>query len=353
MIFEIVDNKLVVVYQEQYLKELELEHYLISTSENDFNVLNSSVFGEPLFIIDNEVKTKDKKRADILAIDINGNGVVIEMKKDSGSLGVETQALQYLADFSKYKGQQFVKRFCKNKNYTEDDLYSFLGSDFNSDNINKNSRIILLARSFEPSIYSMGEWLAEKGVAFRCIQYNSVLLDKRKLISFSISFDKSNTNLYPFIFSNNLREPKIFWHNIGYAEQKWWDYLVKEEVITTNFDCAPNDQGEKILRSYVKNDQIIAFAKGCGAVGLGQIYNPESYRLYAKGSKEDIKNGKHLHRLKIKWKFIAEDIFKDSIPTDFIKKNLGIYHPVSTSVTIDKEKGKHLIEHIQKVLKKI
>ena len=353
MIFEIVENRLNVIYQEHYLKELELENYLISTSENDFNILNPSVFGDPLFIIDNEVKTKNKKRADILAIDRNGNGVVIEMKKDNGALGVETQALQYLADFSQYKGQQFVKRFCKDKNYNENDLYSFLGAEFEYDNINKNTRIILLARSFDPSIYSMGEWLAEKGIAFRCIQYNSVLLNDRKLISFSISFDKSNSYLYPFIFSNNLREPKIFWHNIGYSEQKWWDYLVKEEVITTSFDCAPNDQGEKILRSYVKNDQIIAFAKGCGAVGLGQIYNPESYRLFSKGSKEDIKNGKHLHRLKIKWKYIAEDINKNSIPTDHINKHFKIYHPVSTSVTIDKERGKHLIEYMQKELKKI
>jgi RecB family endonuclease NucS len=71
--------------------ELELEKFLI-TSESEVRILSESIFGEPLLLISNQVRTATKKRADILAIDRNGNGVVIELKRDKGRLGVETQA---------------------------------------------------------------------------------------------------------------------------------------------------------------------------------------------------------------------------------------------------------------------
>jgi len=89
-------------------KELELERFLLPHKESDEPVLESSVFGELLLLISNQVKTRQKKRADILALDRAGNAVIVELKRDSGVLGVETQALQYLADFSAYQGQDFI-----------------------------------------------------------------------------------------------------------------------------------------------------------------------------------------------------------------------------------------------------
>jgi hypothetical protein len=37
----------------------------------------------------------------------------VDNKRDNGTLGVETQALQYLADFSVYQGQNFISYFAK------------------------------------------------------------------------------------------------------------------------------------------------------------------------------------------------------------------------------------------------
>ena len=67
--------------------------------------LNSSVFGETLPLVSNQVRTRASKKADILALDHMGNSVIIELKRKNSPLGVETQALQYLADFSNFKGQ--------------------------------------------------------------------------------------------------------------------------------------------------------------------------------------------------------------------------------------------------------
>jgi hypothetical protein len=193
MLFEIdKDKKALLPYHSTWIPgELELEKYLITSADTEAPILVPSIFGEPLLLISNQVKTNANKRADILALDRAGNGVIVELKKDRGSLGVETQALQYLADFSKYKGSNFIKHFTKDTNTLKVNIEAFIGGNQQIEDINKNSRIILVARSFDPTIYSMGEWLSGKGVSFRCIAYTPVEVHGQKFISFSVAFDRS------------------------------------------------------------------------------------------------------------------------------------------------------------------
>lgn len=347
MLFEI-DKKSLTPFTSSWVpRELELEEYLI-TSDSDAPILDSSVFGEPLMLISNQVRTKVKKRADILAIDRAGNGVVIELKRDKGALGVETQALQYLADFSNYKGRNFIDRFSKNSDQLEESILSFMGGNAEVEDINKNSRLILMARDFDPTIYSLGEWFSNHGVSFRCIQYTPVEIEERRFLSFSIAFDRSPELLFPIIFGSSTREPGIYWHNIARADQAWWEFLVKKGQIPTCFKNQPGDQGEKILKSYIAGDIIVAYAKKYGAVGWGVIDRPSSYKLLQVGDKEDLLGGHCLHRLSISWKSTAKQL-NQGVPSNILHHEFGIYHPVSTSVGIDSEKGKKLIEQLSQL----
>jgi hypothetical protein len=108
-------------------KEIELENYILP-HEAEERQLEASVFGEPLLLLNKEVRTRLAKRADILALDQAGNAVIIELKRRVGSLGVETQALQYLADFSAFKGRHFLAQFCRNDDGLEDKILGFLGA---------------------------------------------------------------------------------------------------------------------------------------------------------------------------------------------------------------------------------
>ena len=63
-------------------KELDIEKYIITQADSGVQMLTEEVFGEPLLLISNQVRTRNKKRADILALDRAGNGVVIELKRD-------------------------------------------------------------------------------------------------------------------------------------------------------------------------------------------------------------------------------------------------------------------------------
>jgi hypothetical protein len=314
-------------------KELEIERYLLSGLDEDERILESSVFGEPFLLVSKQVRTRQKKRADILALDQAGNAVIIEIKRDSGTLGVETQALQYLADFSSYKGREFVARFSRYLASLEDHIQGFVGGNIRIEDINRHSRIILVARNFDPALYSMGEWLSTSGVAFRCIEYTPFEIEGEQFLSFSIAFDRSPEPLYPLSFQSQAREPGYFWHNIGHASNDWWAFLMRRGQISTGFDNQPGDQGERILKGYVSGDKVVAYAKGYGAIGWGVIEKPHSYKLLNPGDRDDRLDGRHLHRLSVVWKTVAPKL-EQGIRPEVLREDFGIFHPLSTSMRI-------------------
>ncbi len=323
-------------------KELKIEKYIFFGTGKKQPILEPSVFGEQLLLVEREATTRQKKRADILALDRAGNCVIIELKRDMGTLGVETQALQYLAEFSVYKGLDFIKHFSKHNKAFEGQVRGFLGDDVDAEDLNSQSRIVLVARGFEPALLSMGEWLSSSGVPFRCIEYTPFEVGTERFLSFSVAFDRSPIPLYRLLFPSKTRAPKFFWHNIAESQEHWWRFLREKGQISTGFGNVPGGQGERILKSYIAGDTIIAYATGFGAIGWGEIEQPSSYKLLPKGHDEDVLQGKQLHRLDVAWKASATRLDM-AIRADVIRREHVIYHPISTSVSIDSDKARNLI----------
>jgi hypothetical protein len=325
--------------------ELELESYLLPASETDEPLLEPSVFGEPLLFIRHQVRTRRGKRADILALDRSGRLVIVELKKDRGQLGVETQALQYLAEFSAYRGRRFIERFEKEVDGFEEAVLGFVGDDVRVEDLNRTSRIVLLARRFDPALFSMCEWLASSGVSTRCIVYTPAEIGGELLLSFAVAFDRSQEPLYPLEFTSPSRTPRFYWHNIGDSSNEWWRFLVDRGVISASFSNQPGDQGERLLRGYVPGDTIIAYAKGHGAVGWGVVPDSPTYELLPAGHRDVPESGYHRHRLSIQWKAAAKSV-EDGLPPGEIRERFGIYHPVATSASIAPEKARALIAEL-------
>ncbi len=336
-------NKLKKVTSNWNPKELDIERYIVEAGESE--ILNSYIFGEDLLIVSNQIQTATKKRADILALDTAGRGVVIELKRDEGTIGIETQALQYLADFSAYRGENFIRRFANNG--IEEKIFGFLGNNIEKNRINDSMRIILMARNFDPALLAIGEWFASNDVPFRCIRYTPIELQESRYLSFSVVFDRSVESLYPLIFRSKMREPGFYWHNISYADARWWQFLVKNSVLPACFDSAPGDPGERIMKSYIKGDTVLAYASGYGCIGWGTIDEDgeDSYKLLPLGDPDDVMKGDCRHRRKINWKATAKKL-SDALHHQEIKNSFGIYHPIQTRVSIEKSKGKQLVEKL-------
>lgn len=159
---------------------------------------NTDILGERLLIIQKEFSGFDdtKERLDLLAIDENGNLVIIENKLDDSGRDVVWQSLKYASYcsgltkgdikdiFQKYLDEQGKKE------HAEKTLCEFLGTeDFSEIELNNDDqRIIMVAANFRKEVTSTAMWLLEHNIKIKCIRVTlyelngQILLDTEQII---------------------------------------------------------------------------------------------------------------------------------------------------------------------------
>lgn len=162
--------------ERKHLQEWLANHPQALTSED----------GEELLIIQKEFDGFDdtRERLDLLAIDKQGNLVLIENKLDDSGRDVVWQALKYASYCANLKKQQVVEIFQRyldeqaRENNTEPDnaqtlLLDFLGvDDLQSAQINtlKSQRLILVAAKYRKEVTNTVLWLSQFGIDCRCFK---------------------------------------------------------------------------------------------------------------------------------------------------------------------------------------
>ncbi|MEK7508772.1 MAG: DUF4268 domain-containing protein [Patescibacteria group bacterium] len=138
------------------------------------------VFGEELLIIQKEFDgfQDTQERLDLLALDKQGNLVIIENKLDSSGRDVVWQALKYASYCSSLNNKNIVDIFNQYlkgngiEKTAEDVLEEFFGdSDYENNLNNGNSqRIILVSGNFRREVTSTVLWLLNYGLRIQCFQ---------------------------------------------------------------------------------------------------------------------------------------------------------------------------------------
>ena len=81
---------------------------LLEEHMEDWISSDSSILGEPLLIVGRQVLIPDTKdRLDLLALDPQGNAVIIELKRGKLKDPVDMQALRYASYISKWRFEDF------------------------------------------------------------------------------------------------------------------------------------------------------------------------------------------------------------------------------------------------------
>jgi len=138
-----------------------LQQYICNSPEEFFQEI-----GQELFLIGKEVKPSDDvdDRIDILALDKQGHAVVIELKRGDHKLQL-LQAISYAGMVSSWDPERFLRDLNQQE---RDKLERFLDEE-DTEKINREQRIILVAEAFDYSVLVAAEWLTEKfGVDIRC-----------------------------------------------------------------------------------------------------------------------------------------------------------------------------------------
>src|SRR5690554_3003293 len=142
--------------------------------------------GDELLIIQKEFDSFDdtRERLDLLAIDKEGNLVIIENKLDDSGRDVVWQALKYASYCANLKKQQVVEifqRYLNQKAQTEGTapadaesvLLEFLqADDLQSVQLNtlKSQRLILVAAHYRKEVTNTVLWLSQFGVNVQCFK---------------------------------------------------------------------------------------------------------------------------------------------------------------------------------------
>lgn len=196
---------------------------------------NPEIMGEELLIIGHEYDDfENNERIDLLAIDKEGNLVVIEVKRDNSGISVDFQALKYVSYMSRRTLKEIIEIYSK---YIDDnslqldpiqEIMEFLNVDDESllnDMINNTQRIIIIGKEFDKRVLSVCAWLYENGINVKCI---------------SIKPYKYNEEI--FIDTNQIIPP-----------EKIEEYYINKKSRTSNQEIKSDDKVIKFLNSIVEN----------------------------------------------------------------------------------------------------
>lgn len=150
-----------------------LQEWLASTPESLGETL-----GDDLLIIQKEFDGFDgtRERLDLLALDRNGQLVVIENKLDDSGRDVVWQALKYAAYCSSLKKAEIIDIFQKYLGTSGDavtTICEFLEVDSFDEvvlNEGNDQRVIFIAANFRREVTATVLWLREHQIDVRCIK---------------------------------------------------------------------------------------------------------------------------------------------------------------------------------------
>ena len=163
---EFTDHK----FRERY----DIQEWLESTPE---------IIGEPLLIIAKERTCFEgtRERPDLVALDKDGNLVIIELKRDDSGTTVEWQAIKYASYYSRFKADKIVSTYWDYLKSISDNqevefeeaqrgIAEFTGED-SFDSLNSKQRIILVSHRFAREVISAVYWLIDKyAMEIKCLQ---------------------------------------------------------------------------------------------------------------------------------------------------------------------------------------
>ena len=156
---------------------------------------NPEALGEELLIIQKEFNgfNDTNERLDLLALDKEGNLVIIENKLDDSGRDVTWQALKYASYCSSLTKEQIknIYQTYLNKHFPEENAEENLKDFFNLDDYDEivlnqglSQRIVLVAANFRKEVTSTVLWLMNFKIKVQCFKVTPYQLKEQLLVNF-------------------------------------------------------------------------------------------------------------------------------------------------------------------------
>ena len=206
-------------------------------------------FGEELLIIQKEFDGFDdtRERLDLLALDKDGNLVIIENKLDDTGRDVVWQALKYASYCSSLNKKQIVdiyqgylNRFCQGGDANQGICEFLEVPDIDEVVLNSGNsqRLIFVAANFRKEVTSTALWLLGHGLQLQCLRATPYIDDTTVFLSLEQIVPPPETKELMISMSEKEREDKVTVKKTKakYGQRKtFWSSLIND---LTNSDTS-------------------------------------------------------------------------------------------------------------------
>ncbi len=257
-LWEIAGNTLNEIQKVRLNQEERLETWLA----NDI-----SIVGMELLIIARQVPTGHGGRIDLLAMDREGDLVILELKRDRTPREIVAQVLDYASWVTKLPAAEVAEISAK---YLQKSLGEEFADRFKEalpETINNSHSMIVVAAELDEASERIVQYLADQyGVNINVIFFNFYQTGGKEFLGRSWLLDPQEVTQRA---ESKKRLPwSGFWFvNVGEGEHRSWDDCKQYGFISAGGGKWYSDALLR-LRS---GDRIFAYIKGVGYVGYGEV----------------------------------------------------------------------------------
>ena len=196
------DGNLVEYQKIPVKKEEELEEFI----EN-----HPSILEKDMFIIGRQVETPQKTRIDLLGLDMEGNLIIIELKKDKTPRDVVSQILEYAvwAQNIQYEELNRIATTSHVKNHSS--LMKKYEIEFDSipEFFNEDQKLYIVSEIIDPKTKDIAKYLKTRGIDITCIELKFYEKNGQKLADTRIVVGKEKTIVEDY--TKEGKKKKLSW----------------------------------------------------------------------------------------------------------------------------------------------
>lgn len=172
--------------------------------------------GEELLIIQKEFAgfAETRERLDLLALDKDGNLVVIENKLDDSGRDVVWQALKYAsycANLTKSQIVEIFRQHLKKDGNAEDLICEFLEApdiDEVKMNMGNSQRLMFVAANFPKEVTNTALWLLGQGISIQCFRATPYVFGEEAFLSIDQIIPTPEAEEFMIIMKSKEKEEK-------------------------------------------------------------------------------------------------------------------------------------------------
>lgn len=313
---------------------------------------NPDILGEELLIIQKEFNgfIDTNERLDLLALDKQGNLVIIENKLDDSGKDVTWQVLKYASYCSSLTKNQireiyqnYLIKIGSNQNATESLSEFFDNVDFDELKLNQGSsqRIIMVAANFRKEVTSTVLWLQNYKLRIQCIKVTPYSLNDNLILDVEQIIPIKDVEEYVISMAEKAQD------DINIQETGKYRYNLRMEF-WTRFLKEMNQKSDIYSNVGPSRDNWIGTGSGLSGVAFNSVisnYYARSEVYISRSSKEE---NKFIFDLLYKMKEQIEGEFGDKLVWERLddKKACRIKFELLNVSYFNKDDWDKMIEHM-------